>query len=146
MRQSSITLLALPALIAAELMIYIYAYNKYGILFLLLAGVLSTYYGFRLIRSSWNNIFQSALSGRIRSLSISKALRNPEGLQYAAIFLLIIPGLLTDLIGLCLSFEAVRKLLPGLVKGEPLSSSQPRHEPKAFDLDPGEWNATPPQQ
>lgn len=146
MRQSSITLLVLPALIAAELMIYIYAYNKYGILFLLLAGVLSTYYGFRLIRSSWNNIFQSALTGRIRSLSIFKALRNPEGLQYAAIFLLIIPGLLTDLIGLCLSFEAVRKLLPGIVKGEPLSSNQPRHGPKAFDLDRGEWNATPPQQ
>ena len=94
MRQSSITLLVLPALIAAELMIYIYAYNKYGILFLLLAGVLSTYYGFRLIRSSWNNIIHSALSGRIRSLSISNALRNPEEWQYAAIFLLIIPCLL----------------------------------------------------
>ena len=146
MRQFSITLLVLPTLIAAELVIYIYAYNKYGIFFLLLAGVLSTYYGFRLIRSSWNNIFQSALTGRIRSLSIYNALRNPEGLHYAAIFFLIIPGLLTDLIGFCLSFEAVRKLLPGIVKAAPVSSSQPRHGQKAFDLDPGEWNAMPPQQ
>ncbi|WP_294535549.1 FxsA family protein [uncultured Rhodoblastus sp.] len=105
----------------------------------LLLGMATSLAGFVLLRQTG----QGAIEHLLASISGARPRRGDmvDGLIRAlAAFLLIIPGFISDLVGLALAAPSVRQILARRFGGEGLSGAPRRREsPGIIDLAPEEW-------
>jgi len=125
--------------VAAELAAFYAVARVIGLGGALIAGVLTTLFGFSLLRENANvalNRVRAAIQGTTpREGAVAEGLIGAFGA-----LLLILPGFLSDLVGLVLTIPSVRDDLALKMRARPVRRGDP--EITSIDLRPGEWRIT----
>jgi UPF0716 protein FxsA len=128
---------------AAELCAFALVVSYVGLAGALLLGLLTSLMGFSLLR----RLGQDAASSLKQVLNTQGLVLRPESMFDGTIsaiagVLLILPGFLSDLVGLALSAPMIRLWLASRMKwqGAPFTAqSRSRRRDEVIDLDDGEW-------
>ena len=139
MNRASRLTLALIFWLFAELFAFIAVAQAIGVAGALLVGIVTTLGGFVLLRQTGEGVLdflRAAVSGAPRANSGAA-----DGLIRAlAAVLLILPGFLSDLVGLALAAPSIRQILARRFRGAAIhTSSRGPRNPTVVDLAPNEW-------
>ncbi len=136
-------LLGLALWFAAELCAFALVVSYLGVAGTLLLGLLTSLMGFSLLR----RLGQDAASSLRQVLNTQGFVLRPESMVDGTIsaiagVLLILPGFLSDLVGLALSAPAIRLWLANRMKWQGAAftaQSRPRRREQVIDLEDREW-------
>jgi UPF0716 protein FxsA len=132
-----------PALliwVAVELAAFYMVASAVGLVGALIAGALTSLLGFSLLRENAAVALQRARAAIDGSRPRDGAMAESMIGSFGAL-LLILPGFLTDLVGLVLTIPSVRDDLAAKMRARPTRRDRDANL-SAIDLHPGEWRIT----
>ena len=112
----------------------------------ILLGLMSSLLGFSMLRRAGASAIAKLRSRmETRQPAIGSHFLDETLVTLGAVALLL-PGFLSDLVGLAFAVPALRERIVAWMgrrgRGAPQSGRQPRHGPATIDLSPDEWNKT----
>jgi len=132
---------ALALWLAVELFAFFLVAQAIGVLGAILLGLGATLLGFSLLRES-----SVATFAQVRAAFAGEAPQDgalAEGLIGAlGALLLILPGFVSDVVGLVMTTPSVRKALADRVRSGDLLRRRGDGAPGVIDLNPGEWRVS----